>query len=492
MRTALGLLLASTLPGVGVAQTAPGESLPVVEHTLDNGMRLLILERHESPTVSFVVHYPVGSVDERLGNTGIAHVLEHMLFKGTEEIGTTDWEAEAALLDRIDAVRDSALSLEPEADPSEWARLDGLLRALEDTAATLVVPNEFDRILSRAGARGLNATTTHEATQYYVEMPANRTELWFAMEAERLKRPVFREFYSELDVVMEERRLRLETSPGAMLQIGLLATAFQVHPYGVPVVGHASDLESLTRDQAGDYFRRFYGAGNATVAIVGDVDTGQIIQWAEEYFGDLPSGEAPPTRRVEEPPQRGERRITVEYDAEPQVAMAWRGVSGHHPDAAALSVLAVALTGGRTSRLHRRLVTEERSAIRVYAYQAPGFRDPRLFWISAVPRAPHGTDAVEAAILEEVERIKREPPSPEVLTRIRNQIRAGAYRRLERNFELAGQLAESEAVLGDWRATFRLSQAILDVSGEDVQRVAKAYLVDSTRTVATLVRPESP
>lgn len=488
----VGVLALGVAPAAGQEAPAPGVTLPVVKHTLANGMRFLILERHESPTVAFMVHYPVGSVNEHLGNTGIAHVLEHMLFKGTDEIGTSDMAMEAVLLDKIDAVRDSMLAasdaLEP--DSTELARLGARMADLQDSAVAFVVPNEFDVILSRAGARGLNATTSHEATRYFVEMPSNRTELWFTLESERMKAPVFREFVSEVDVVLEERGMRLETSPGAMVQTQLLATAFQVHPYGVPVIGHRSDLERLTRHQASEYFRRFYGARNAVVSIVGDVDADQVAAWAEEYFADVPSGEPAPLTGAVEPPQRGERRVEVEYDAEPQVAMAWRGVSGRHPDAAPLSVLAAVLTGGRTSRLHRRLVTEERTAIQVTAFQAPGFRDPRLFWISAVPRAPHGTEELEQAVYEEIERIKDEPPGEEVMTRIRNQIRAGDYRRLGSNFQLAGQLAESEAIFGDWRETFRLSAQVLDVTAEDVQRVARTYLTRSTRTVATLVRPD--
>ncbi len=509
LRSAFGasaLVLVAAAPAHGQEgrpawnQPAPGASLPVVEHTLANGMRFLILERRQSPTVAFMVHYPVGSVHEHLGNTGIAHVLEHMLFKGTPEIGTIDAEAEADLLTRIDAVRDSLLSQGPPASsgsgPDEAGPprlpLQERFQALIDSAAAFEVPNEFDAILSRAGARGLNATTSYEATRYFVEMPANRAELWFALESERMKNPVFRGFFPELDVVKEERRMRLETSPGALLQTALLAAAYDVHPYGVPVIGHASDLDRLTRRQAEDYFRTYYGARNAVVAIVGAVDPGEIIGWTEEYFSDLRPGAPPPLFPAEEPPQRGERRIEVEYDAEPQLAMAWRGVPGDHPDAPALAVLAVALTGGRTSALYRRLVTEERQALQVSSFQGPGFLGPRLFWITAAPRAPHDTGQLEDVIREEVRHIQETPPTEAVMTRIRNQIRAGDYRRLEQNFQLAGQLADSEATFGDWRATFRLSQAVVDVTAEDVQRVARTYLNDSSLNVATLVRPPVP
>ena len=229
-----------------VAGMAPGEALPVTRHTLANGMTFLILPRRQSPTVSLVVHYPVGSVNEHLGNTGIAHVVEHMLFKGSEEIGTRNRAVELPLLDAADAARDSMIAelAGPAHDSAEVRRLQGLVNALEGQAQAFAIPNEFDRILTAHGARGLNATTAAEATRYFVELPANRLELWFALESDRMTNPVMRGFYTELDVVHEERRLRLETSPGGILETALLATAFQVHPYGVPVIGHKADLAS--------------------------------------------------------------------------------------------------------------------------------------------------------------------------------------------------------------------------------------------------------
>ncbi len=471
----------------------PGAQLPVVTHTLDNGMTFLILERRQSPTVALVVHYPVGSVNEHLGNTGIAHVVEHMLFKGSREIGTSDPALEAPLLAAIDAVRDSMIAEmgRPRPDTARVRRLGARVTSLEDSARAHVISNEYDHILTSEGARGLNATTSHEATRYFVELPANRLELWFALESDRMANPVFREFHTELDVVKEERRLRLETSPGGILETAFLATAFQVHPYGVPVIGHSADLDALTRPHAVEYFRDYYGAGNAVAAIVGDVDADHAIRLAEEYFARVPGGREPPPVLAREPEQRGERRITVEFDAEPRLLMGWRAVSILHPDAPALSMLASLLTAGRTTRLYRRLIAEDRSAVQVAAFLGPGAMHPRLFTISAIPRAPHTTGEIERAILEEIEAIREAPPEQRALTRIQNQYRAGEYRRLSSNLELAMQIAESEASHGDWRETFRLSRRINDVTPEDVQRVARQYLNPATRTVAVMVREGS-
>lgn len=471
---------------------APGEQLPVVRHFLDNGMTFLVLPRRQAPTVSLVVHYPVGSVNEHLGNTGIAHVLEHMLFKGSREIGTTDPALEAPLLAAADAAHDSLLAelARPRPDTSRVRHLTDAVASFEDRVEAFAIPNEYARILSAAGGRGLNATTSYEATRYFIELPVNRLELWFALESDRMRNPVLRGFHTELDVVHEERRMRLETSPGGIVRTALLATAFQVHPYGVPVIGHAADLEYMSRRQVAEYFRDYYGARNAVAAIVGDVDTDQVVEWAEEYFGAVPAGRHAPPVLAREPEQAGERRITVEFDAEPRLMIGWRAVSGLHEDAPALQMLASLLTAGRSTRLYRRLVAGDRSAIHVSAYLGPAFAYPGLFILNAVPKAPHTTHELEESIYQELHDIQSTAPDSSALTRIKNQIRAGEYRRLSSSLELAMQIAESEAMLGDWRETFRLSRRILEVTPEDVRRVAAKYLQASSRTVATMVRKD--
>ncbi len=481
--------------GSSSGSTIAGERLAVRLHTLDNGLRMLVLERRQAPTAALVVHYSVGSVHERLGNTGIAHVVEHMLFKGSHDIGTRDPAGERPLLTAADLARDSMIDemARPLADTLRIQRLRQRGLELERQAHRLyAVPNEFDQILSAQGARGLNATTAHEATRYFVELPSNRVELWFALEADRMQNPAFRGFQTEMEVVREERRTRIETSPDGMLRVALLSTAFQVHPYGVPVIGHAADLETLTRRQAIEYHRSHYGARNAVVAVVGDVDTDQVLGWAERYFGGLVPGErtAPVTAR--EPRQMGSRRVNVEFDAQPRLLIGWPTVRGTHPDAPALSALASVLAGGRTTRLYRRLLLENSSAVSVTASLGPGFMYPRLFMVGATPRAPHTPAEIEEAIYDEIEALKQAPPQARELRRIQNQLRAGAYRRLSSNLDLAMQLAQSEATFGDWRETFRLDERLGEVTPQDIQRVAATYLIHRTRTVATLTQRSSP
>ncbi|MEM7415379.1 MAG: pitrilysin family protein [Gemmatimonadota bacterium] len=463
------------------------------EITLSNGLRVLAVERPGAPTVSFVMQFRVGGVDEPVGSTGIAHVLEHMLFKGTETIGTMDLRAERQLFAEIDAVQDSILERSDDGPTSggERERLEARRDSLEDAARTAVVPNEYTEILTRAGAQGLNAMTTNEATIYFVEMPAARAELFFALEGDRMANPVFREFYSERAVVMEERRMRVDTNPAGALFERHLATAFREHPYGQPVVGTMADLQALTRPEVEAYYRRFYGPSNAVLAVVGAIDPEDVARWSEEYLGAIPAGDRPPGVSTVEPEQREERRIHLTWEAEPLLRIGWHIPASTHPDGPAIALLASILTGGRTSRLHRRLVTEEGIATSVFASTGPGSLYAGLFQIDATPVAPATTAQLEASIYEEIERLARDGPTEAEIERIRNQVAAGSVRRMQSNLGLAFQLAESESLFGDWRETFRVAEDFLHIDAEAVRRVASEYLTATNRTVATLGREES-
>jgi predicted Zn-dependent peptidase len=493
------LLVACRTGGVrpihgGVADAGGADpSLTVLQYTLDNGLRLLIVPRPGVPIASFVVQYRIGSVNEAPGNTGIAHFLEHLLFKGTTSVGTVDYPREADLMARMDRLFDSTLALRPETpgDSGTVSELMRRIRTLEEEASQVVVSNEFDHILSENGARNLNATTTSESTTYFVEIPSNRAELWFVLEADRLKNPVFREFYTERDVVAEERRLRLENNPGGLLYEAHMAAAFREHPYGTPVVGQMEDLQRFTRKDVEGYFRQYYRPNNAVVAVAGDVDPDQILRWAEAYLGSIPRGEDPPPVERPEPIQEGERRTEVVYNAEPAVRMGWKVPSALHEDAPSLYMLMSVLTGGRSSRLYRRLVLQDRIASAVTSSIGPGQLYPGLFTIQASPLHPHGTLELEAAVYEELERLRKAPPDERELQRVRNQIEASEFRRLRSSFGLALQVAGSASLYGDWRRTFEFSRAMQAVTPSDIQRVVETYFKAETRTVATLVKPPS-
>jgi predicted Zn-dependent peptidase len=322
-----------------------------------------------------------------------------------------------------------------------------------------------------------------------VDLPANRAKLWFVLEADRMRNPIFREFYAEREVIAEERRQRTETSPGGLLYEAHLATAFQVHPYGVQPIGHMDDIRNLSRTQVEAFYRRYYGPGNTVVAMVGDFDADSARVWAEQYFGPLRPTAPPPPVLAREPEQRGERRVEILFDAEPQIRMAWKVPDAFHPDAAALTMLANVLVAGRDSRLYRRLVRDDRIAASVGAGTGPATRYPGLFTIQATPRAPHTVAELEEVIAEELDRLRREPPTEEEVERVRTRLEADQVRRLVSSQGLAFQLASSEATWGDWRETFILQQRLSAVTPEDIVAALERYLLPETRTVAVLRRP---
>ncbi len=486
--------LAGLLPGPSDVVRAQAQEVPkltVLEHTLDNGLRLFVLPRPGVPIASFVVQYRIGGVNERPGNTGIAHLLEHLLFKGTTTVGTKDYDGESPLMAEMDRAFDSILALQDHVPPDSaaLATLRARIDTLEREAARYVTPNEFDEILSENGARGLNAITTAESTTYFVELPANRAELWFVLEADRMQNPVFREFFTEREVVAEERRTRLENNPGGLLFQAHLAAAFQNHPYGTPVVGYGEDLDRLSRRDVQAYFRSFYGPNNAVVVIAGEVEPDRILAWAKHYLGSIPRGEDPPAVRAIEPLQKGERRVEVVYDAEPALRIGWKVPPAQGADGPALSMLTYLLTGGRNSRLYRRMVLEDGIASGVTSTLEPGQLYPGLLTIQATPLHPHTTQELEEVIYEEMERLKETPPDPWELQRVRNQLQASEVRRLGSNFGLALQIAGSATLYGDWNATFDFFDRLREVSPDEIQRVVTDYIRKERRTVAMLVKP---
>ena len=269
----------------------------VSEFTLKNGMKFLVLERHTAPVASFFTYADVGSVQEVKGITGLAHIFEHMAFKGTRTIGTKDYAKERVALEQVDKAF-AALQMERQkggkADPQKVKELEAAFKDAQEAAGKYVEKNEFGEAIERAGGRGLNATTAWDATRYFFSLPSNETELWFYLESERFRDPVLREFFKEKDVVMEERRMRTESQPIGKLLEEFLHAAYVAHPYGEPVVGHMSDLQNITRADAEAFFKKYYAPSDLTCVVVGDVIPKQVREMAERYFERIASG---PKRR---------------------------------------------------------------------------------------------------------------------------------------------------------------------------------------------------
>ncbi len=491
---AVALLLAVTALGLPVrearAQALEGR---VVRIALDNGMRFLVVRRGTAPVFSATLGFRVGSVDDPGGETGLAHLFEHLAFKGTSLIGTRDAKQETEFLDAMDRVaRDLNRELDhgPAADEKRLEALHAEMKSLQEREKTVVVKDELMQILTVNGATGLNASTSQDLTSYVVSLPSNRLELWCLIEAARLRDPVLREFYSERDVVIEERRMRVDTQPDGKLYEQLLLTAFQASPYRVSAGGWMSDLERLTRPQAAVFHAAYYLPNNAVGVLVGDVDPAAAERLLRRYFGGLPAGPPPPQPVTVEPPQQGERRVTVEFDAEPQVMIAFHKPNWPHPDDPVFDVIDSLLTSGRTSRLFRRLVLTTQVASDVSSFQAPGDRFPNVFIIAAEPRAPHTASEVEQGILAELARLASEPAEDRELQKVRNQLEASYLYPLRSNQGLAAQLSYFEILDGDWKEMLKYREVLRAVTAAQVREVARRTFTASNRSVAILAKPQ--
>ncbi len=501
-RRALGQALGLALAFAGLA-SGFAQQVPVEEHTLSNGMKLLMVERHHSPAVAGGWVARVGSVNERPGITGIAHLFEHMMFKGTPTIGTSDAKRDAEIIEQQEQVRDAMRREEtkmrlavrrgeiddrvkPENKTERYRELEAQFKELIAAQRKVLVKNEFDRIYTTAGASGMNAFTSNDMTGYFITVPANKLELWAWMESERLLRPVFREFYAERDVVFEERRMRTESTPLGKFQESLEALFWESHPYGWPVIGWPSDIPAITKAQADEFYALHYAPQNITLILVGDFKADEAVKLCERYFGRIPRGEQNAPEIVTlEVSQKVEKRMNAEAEANPQVDILWHTPATGHPDAHALEVLAAVLSG-RSGRLHKALVLGDEVATSAFAHQMAR-KYAGMFNIGGEAKDPKMPSDVEAAIYEEVKRLKNEPVSARELQKVKNNFAAMAVRRTSSNFHLLVQLIQYEGG-GDWKSINTEIPGILKVTAEDIQRVAEKYLVKENRTVATYTR----
>jgi predicted Zn-dependent peptidase len=490
-------LLAALAAGPAAAQ-----QIEVREHVLSNGMTFLFLEKHESPTVAAGWIARVGSVNERPGMTGISHLFEHMMFKGTTTIGTKDAERDAQVMARLDELR-AEIRKERESVVAAWRRgevedpdaveaktprqqeLEQEFQALIEEQRSLIVKDEFDRIYTKAGASGMNAGTNEDFTVYFITVPANKLELWFWMESDRLGDPVFREFYSERDVVYEERRLRTEATPTGKFDEAFNAMFWEASPYSWPVVGWPSDVAAITREQAEEYYNTYYSPNNLVAALVGDFDTDEAIALAERYFASIPRGRRePPPVVTREPLQIAEKRFYAEAETKPKVRMRYQGVPFGHRDSYALTMLQRVLNG-RTGRLHRHLVDER-------GLCSPGEvgagQDAMTYGgyveFQGTAASGHTPEEVEAGIEEVIRALQEEPVEERELQKAKNQAQAESVRRLQSSFFLLLQMLMYQARGVGWEYINEANGHQQAVSAEDIQRVAGEYLVPTRRSVA--------
>lgn len=464
----------------------------VTEFTLDNGMRFIVLERHQAPVVSFMTYVDVGAAEEAEGKTGEAHFLEHLAFKGTTQIGTKDYALEKPLLDQLDALFQQIKVASDAGDEAEVAKLQAEFADVQAKAAELVEQNQYGQIVEQAGGVGLNATTSADATRYFYSFPSNKLELWMSLESERFLDPVFREFYEERDVILEERRMRTDNSPIGKMIEQFLETALPGHPYGRPIIGYEDDIRNLSRDDIRRFFETYYTPSNIIVSVVGDVDPDRVKQLAQTYFGRFQSGAEIPTIEAAAPTQTEPREVVLEFPSEPWYLEGYQRPSIDSPDSVIYGMIASLLTSGRTSRLYQSLVEQKQVSLSIDAYSNfPGNRLSNIMLIYALTAPGHTVDEIAAALDAELVRLKSEPIPTEELERVKTQAKAEVLRSLASNQGMASLLPEYEAKTGSWRNLFEDLKKIDAVTSDDIQRVAQALFQPTNLTVGKLLPPDS-
>ena len=460
----------------------------VTEFTLDNGLKFIVLENHEAPVVSFVTYANVGGVDEPDGQTGVAHFLEHLAFKGTKQIGTTNYRAEAKELDKLDTLFDKIKQAEKSQDKDKLAKLTAEFAATQADADKYVEQNKYGEIVDTAGGVGLNAATSADYTSYFYSFPANKLELWMSLESERFLDPVFREFYKEKQVILEERRLRTDNDPTGKMIEKFLDTAYTTHPYKRPVIGYQEDIENLSREDVQEFFDAYYAPNNLTIAIVGDVYPDEVERLAKIYFGRFE--EQPEVSAVDrvEPSQSETREVTVKFPSQPLYLEGYHIPSLSDPDYPIYEVISELLSSGRTSRLYQSLVEEKQVALAAQGFSGfPGDKYPNLMMVYALTSPGTSIEELAIALRAEIDRLKTEPVKPEELERVKTQLKAGLLRALDENMGMARILAEYEAKTGSWRNIFEELARLETITPEDIQRVAQKTFTDENRTIGRLI-----
>ena len=497
-RVLKSVVLVLVLSALSAAQDLASFEKRITVKKLDNGLTVIIYERPEAPVFSFSTHVDVGSVQDPLGQTGMAHMFEHMAFKGTDKIGTTDYAAEKTALAKVEETYAAYITERDKPVGRNDQKLKDLQKAWQDAIAEAqkyVKPNEFPQILESSGAEGLNANTDLDETAYHYSLPQNRLELWAYLESTRFIHPVMREFYKERNVVIEERRMRTDSNPIGRLLEQFVTAAYQAHPYHRPTIGWMADLNSFSATDAQNFFDRYYIPSNMVVAIVGDVKAAEAMPVIEKYFGQIPAHEKPDERTTTEPPQNSERRVVLYDRSQPLYLEGYHRPDYRSPDDAVYDAIADLMSNGRTSRLYRALVRDKKIAADSAGFTGlPGNKYPHLFAFYAFPLPGHKPEEMAEAIHSEIERLKKEDISDDELKMIRTRAKANLLRGLSSNEGLASELALYQSRYNDWRELFHQVENLDKVSKADIRRIANQTFVPTNRTVGIIenVAPAQP
>ncbi|MCX6832400.1 MAG: pitrilysin family protein [candidate division Zixibacteria bacterium] len=503
------LTFAATVP-------AAAQTIDAKEYTLDNGMQVLMVERHDAPTVMASIFARVGSANEAPGITGISHLFEHMMFKGTETIGTTDIKRDLEVMARLDSLRVLMRAeertmreelrrgkikdmLDPEAKTPRYREIETVFDSLILEERKLIIKDQLDELYTKNGGYFLNAFTSQDMTGYFVRLPKNKMELYMWLESDRFNHPVFREFYSERDVVREERRLSLESTPTGLIEEDFSAMFWKSSSYHWEVLGWPSDLGSITREQADSYFGTYYAPNNLTMILVGDLNPDELIKMVKKYFERIPRGKtSPPDVVTLEEKQYGEKRLIAEAETSPTAEIWYHTVAWKHSDSYPLDVLS-GIMGGKTGRLYKKLVEEKgiakSSSGRGGRMMGGGggqavdaAQDSRkyagAFQVSAEGISGAKPEQLEAAIYEVIEDLQKNPVPDDELQKVKNQLRVQSIRSID---FMSGMgilfVLGQNAAMGDWTETNNGPKLCDLVTAADVQRVANTYFANNQRNV---------
>jgi len=491
---ALGIVAVLGLGWTGAA-LGDGANTKEIEgkvHTfvLPNGLRFIVLERHDAPVFSFRTYVNAGSVDETPGATGIAHMFEHMAFKGTTHIGTTDWPKEQEALKGVDRAYAAMMAEKGKGAAADTTKVAALKKAFDDAQAgadKYVVSNEYSKVCEQAGANDLNAGTRTDYTEYQADFPSNKLELWAMTEGDRLANPVLREFFKERDVVIEERRMRYESTGSGRLFLDFLDGSFSIFPYKAGPIGRRADLESFSREQAMAFRESHYVAENMVVAVVGDVSKDEIDRLAIKYFSGVSDRAPAPPVSVVEPPQTQERRIVRQEDEQPIVFFGYHIPAVTDPHYHAYEALTDILGEGRSGRLYTKLVKEQKIAVQLGMNTGfPGEKYPNLLFGVLIPASGMDPDTVLAAMDREIARLQTSAPVTEdELAGFKTRKLASFWHGIQQNGDMAEQLVYYEGMEGDWHKLFRQVDEVNAVTVNDVMDAAKALRAEN-RTVGIL------
>ena len=482
------VLLAAALPLSG--QDLASYEKHVTVKTLPNGLTVVLWRRPEAPVFSFFTLVDTGSAQDPLSKTGLAHMMEHMAFKGTPDIGTTNYAAEKVALEKVEqayAAYEAERIKRVGQDPQKLAQLQKAWQDAIKDADQYVIRNQFGEVVESHGGVGMNAFTSYDETAYHYAMPSNQIELWASLESDRLMHPVMREFYKERGVVMEERRMSTDSQPVGRLVEQFLGTAFMANPYHRPTIGYASDLQSFSATDAANFFQRYYKPSNMVIGLVGDLDPDKVFPIIEAYFGRIPSGPKPEELTTKEPAQNSVRRVSLHDPSQPFYLEGYHRPDYLSPDDVVYDAISDILSNGRTSRMYRSLVRDKQIAAAAAGFSDwPGVKYGHLYAFYAVPLPGHTNEEMEKAVREEITKLKTQDVSDEELQMFKTRTKADLIRGLASNEGLAQNLATYQTRYGDWRELFRYLERVDKISKADIRRVANQVFNEQNRTIGII------